>query len=89
MGRYMGVDIYVKPSGTFTSSTIGSKTFTNSGHRVFGVKGLATYLEPQGVGYEEKGVSGKTGKEIVVYGYVGVAVWAAKAALTVDITVTA
>lgn len=86
MTAYMGVDIYVIKSGTFVSATIGTLTFTNSGCRLFGVKNTATYAAPQGVKFEEKGVSGKTGKEVVTYGYLGVKVWATKAALTVKVT---
>lgn len=83
---YMGVDIYVVRTGTFVTATQGTLSFTNSGCRLFGVKNMATYAAPRGVQFEEKGVSGKTGKEVVTYGYVGVKVWAAKAALTVKIT---
>ncbi len=83
---YMGVDIYVVRTGTFVTSTIAGSAFTNSGCRVFGVKGTATYAAPRGVQFEEKGVSGKTGKEVVTYGYTGVKVWGAKAALHVKIT---
>lgn len=86
VGSWMGVDIYVVRSGTFTNTDIGDMTDQNSGHRVFGVKGVATYAAPRGIQYEEKGVSGKTGKEIVVYGYVGFKLWAPKTALVVDIT---
>lgn len=85
---YMGVDIYVVRSGTFVSATVGTKTFANSGRRLFGVKQVATYASPRGVQFEEKGVSGKTGKEVVTYGYIGVKVWATKAALLVNITLT-
>lgn len=85
-GNYMGVDIYVVRSGTFADETLGTKTYTNSGHRVFGVKNQATYLSPRGIRYEEKSVSGKTGKEIVVWGYVGFKLWANKTDLIVDIT---
>lgn len=87
---YMGVDIYVVRSGTFddesASSTSGSTTWSNDGHRVFGVKNTATYAAPRGVRFEEKGVSGKTGKEVVCYGYIGFKNWAQKISLTVDIT---
>jgi len=89
LGSYMGIDIYVKVNSTFASTTLGSLTVTNSGHRVAGVKGITTYASPRGIHYEEKPVTGKTGQEIVVYGYLGAAVWAAKAALTIDITVSA
>lgn len=87
-----GVEIFVVKSGTFVSATTtsvsGTKTWTNSGHRLFGVKGIATYASPRGVQFEEKGVSGKTGKEIVVYGYCGAKLWTPKAALLVDITLS-
>lgn len=86
VGSWMGVDIYVVRSGTFASETLGTTTYTNSGHRVFGVKGVATYAAPRGVQYEEKAVSGKTGKEIAVYGYCGFKLWTPKAGLIVDIT---
>jgi len=88
-----GVDIYVVPSGTYadetTSTTSGTKTWTNDGHRVGGVKNTATYAAPRGVQYDEKGVSGKTGKEVVVWGYVGFKAWVPRVALSIDITVTA
>lgn len=83
---YMGVDIYVVRTGTFVTATVGTLSFTNASCRLFGVKNVATYASPRGVQFEEKGVSGKTGKEVVTYGYCGVKVWAAKAALTVKIT---
>lgn len=87
-GRWMGVDIYVVRSGTFVTETIGTRTdISNSGHRVFGVKGVATYAAPRGVKYEEKSVSGKTGKEVVTYGYCGFKLWTQKAGLIVDITI--
>lgn len=84
--NYMGVDIYVVRSGLFVSATIGSKTVTNDGHRVFGVKNIATYAAPRGIRYEEKGVAGKTGKEIVVVSLVGFKLWTPWAGLVVDIT---
>lgn len=87
MSNYMGVDIYVVRSGTFVSATIGSRSdLTNSGHRVFGVKNVTTYASPRGIQYEEKSVSGKTGKEIFAVGYVGAKVWTQKAALIIDVT---
>ncbi len=86
MNNWMGVDIYVVRSGTFASETLGTTTYTNSGHRVFGVKNMATYASPRGVKFEEKAVSGKTGKEVVTFGYVGFKLWAPKADLIVDIT---
>ena len=87
MGSYMGVDIYVVRSGTFVTATIGTRTdLAIDGHRLFGVKGTCTYAAPRGIKYEEKMVTGKTGRETVVYGYIGAKVWTPKAALTVDIT---
>ncbi len=86
MNSWMGTDIYVVRSGTFVSATLGTTTVTNAGHRVFGVKKVSTYASPRGINYEEKGVSGKTGQETVVYGLVGFKLWAQKTGLTVDIT---
>lgn len=86
MSSWMGVDIYVVRSGTFVSATIGTTTVTNAGHRVFGVKGVSVYASPRGLQYEEKPVTLKTGREIVVFGLVGFKLWAQRAALTVDIT---
>lgn len=90
MMNYMGVEIYVVLSGVFddqsASTTSGTTTWTNAGHRLFGVKNITTYAAPQGVKFEEKMVSGKTGHEIVTYGYVGFKAWTPKIALTVDIT---
>lgn len=90
MTNYMGVDIHVVRSSTFVDATTttvsGTKTWTNSGHRVFGVKNVTTYAAPRGIKFEEKGVTGKTGIEFVVYGYVGFKAWSQKAALTIDIT---
>lgn len=86
MNSWMGTDIYVVRTGTFVDATIGTTTVTNSGHRVFGVKGVATYASPRGINYEEKGVTAKTGREIVVYGLVGFKLWAQNAGLVVDIT---
>lgn len=83
---WMGVDIYVVRSGTFASETLGTTTYTNSGHRVFGVKNVATYAAPRGVKIEELSVSGKTGVEIRVFGYAGFKLWAPKTDLIVDIT---
>lgn len=87
MNSWMGVDIYVVRSGTFVSASIGTTSVTNSGHRVFGVKGVSTYASPRGINYDEKGVTGKTGREIVVFGLVGFKLWAQKTGLTVDITI--
>lgn len=84
--NWMGTDIYVVRSGTFVDAIIGTTTVTNAGHRVFGVNKVATYASPRGMNYEEKSVTGKTGKEIVVFALVGFKLWAQKAALVVDIT---
>lgn len=86
MSSYMGVDIYVTRTGTFADATLGTTTYTNAGHRVFGVKNVATYASPRGVRFEEKQVSGKTGMETVTFGYIGFKLWAPKTALVVDIT---
>jgi hypothetical protein len=86
MGSYGGVDIHVVRSGLFVDATLGSTTVTNSGHRLFGVKNVSTFASPRGLNYEEKPVTGKTGKEVVTFALVGFKLWAQKAALTVDIT---
>ena len=89
-GQILGVDIYVVRSGTFvdatTTSVSGTKTWTNAGHRVGGVKNVTTYAFPRGLQFEEKGVTGVTGKEVVVYGLVGFKAWTPMKALTIDIT---
>jgi hypothetical protein len=86
MNNWMGTDIYVVRSGTFVDATLGTTTVTNSGHRVFGVNKVATYASPRGMQYEEKPVSGKTGREIVCFGLCGFKLWAQKTGLVVDIT---
>jgi hypothetical protein len=86
MTSYGGVEIYVVRTGTFADETLGTKTYTNNNHRVFGVKGVSTYAAPRGIQFEEKAVSGKTGKELVTFGLIGFKLWAPKAALIVDIT---
>lgn len=86
MNSWMGTDIYVIRTGTFVTATLGSTSVTNSGHRVFGVKNVSTYASPRGIQYDEKGVTGKTGKEIVVFGLVGFKLWAQKTGLIVNIT---
>lgn len=85
-GNYGGVDVYVVRSGTFSNDTQAGITWTNSGHRCFGVKGVATYAAPRGLQFDEKGVSGKTGKEIMTVGLIGFKLWAVNTALVVDIT---
>ncbi len=90
IGSIGAVDIYVVRSGTFataaTTSASGTKTWTNSGHRVGGVKKVATYAFPRGLQFEEKGVTGVTGKEVVCYGLVGFKQWTPTASLTINIT---
>lgn len=90
MMNYMGVEIYVARSGTFddqSASTVsGTTTWTNAGHRLFGIKNITTYASPRGIRFEEKMVSGKTGMETVTFGYVGFKAWAPKITLTIDIT---
>lgn len=89
VGNYMGVDLYiVRPLFEDDAATTdsGSQTWTNSGHRLFGVKNVATYASPRGIRYEEKMVTGKTGMEIVVFGYIGAKAWATKSDLLIDIT---
>jgi hypothetical protein len=84
---FQGIDIYVIRTGTMANITYtGYTACTNSGHRVAGVKGMATYAAPRGVQFEEKSVSGKTGKEIVTYGYIGFKLWTQNAAMIIDIT---
>jgi len=90
INSYMGVDIYVVRTGLFsdesTSSASGGNTWTNAGHRLFGVKNVATYAAPQGIKMEEKFVTAKTGIEVVVYGYIGAKAWVSRYDLLVDIT---
>lgn len=90
VGSFMGVDIHVVRSGTFSDVTagtgVGSNNWSNTGHRVFGVKNVATLALPGGTKTEEKMVSGKTGMEIVTYGYMGFKLWNSKTSLIVDIT---
>lgn len=86
MTSYAGVEIYVVRSGTFASETLGTTTYTNAGHRVFGVKNIATYCSPRSVQYFEKEVSGKTGKETGAVGLIGFKLWTQKAPLVVNIT---
>ena len=69
-----------------TTSASGTKTWTNSGHRVGGVKNVSTYAFPRGLQFEEKGVTGVTGMEVVCYGLVGFKQWTPTASLTINIT---
>jgi hypothetical protein len=86
VGQWMGVDVYVVRTGTFTNATVGTITWTNSGHRVAGVKNVATVGMPGGIRTEEKAVSLKTGMEVVTYGYIGFKLWAPKVSLIIDVT---
>lgn len=86
MNNYMGIDVYVIRSGTFVTATLGTLTATNLGHRLFGITNLAVYASPRGIQYEEKGVTGKTGKEVVAYGYIGSYIWTPLQPLFVNIT---
>ena len=97
LNNWMGIDIYVVRASTFadsTSSTSGggssgtfsATTYSCSGHRLAGIKGLATYAAPRNIQFEEKSVGSQTGKEIVCWGLTGIALWYSKAALMIDIT---
>ena len=86
VSTWLGVDIYVVRTGTMTDATIGTKTWTNLGHRVAGVKKISTVAMPGGVKTDEKKVSGKTGMEVVTYGYIGYKHWFPTLTQTIDIT---
>jgi len=87
--NYAGVEIYVTRDDTYVDATIGTKTVTNDGHRLFGVKKVATFCMPGGFKFEEKGVTGKTGMEVVTYSYIGAKAWVTKYDLLIDITIVA
>lgn len=85
--RHMnGVDIYVVRTGYFVSATIGTTAVTNSGHRVYGVKKMAT-LAVSPITYDEKKVGGRTGVELSVHCDAGFKLWTQNASLIVDITI--
>ncbi len=91
IGSMKGIDFYVVRSGTFvdatTTSASGTKTWTNAGHRVGGVKNMATYAAPRGLKFTEKDAgSGILATEIVLNGLMGFKQWATTASLTIDIT---
>lgn len=99
LNNWMGIDLYVVRAGTFANSTNATRgggssgtfntaSYTNSGHRLAGIKGCATYAAPRGLQVEEKPVAEKTGKELVIWGLTGISLWYAKATLMIDITVT-
>jgi len=91
IGNQMNIDFYLVRTGTFadatTTSASGTKTWTNLNHRVFGVKGAATYAAPRGVTMSQFKRTGYTGFEISTEGYVGFRQWATTQDLTVDITI--
>ena len=90
IGEWMGVKIFVVRSGVFTTATIGTLTATNLNHRLAGVMTVPAYnLQPGGVQYQEFKVTGKTGMEIACWVNVGAQVWTQKAALLIDIDVSA
>ena len=97
LNNWMGIDIYVVRASTFadsdystagggSSGTFNATAYTCSGHRLAGIKGLATYAAPRNIQFEEKSVGSQTGKEIVCWGLTGIALWYSKAALMIDIT---
>jgi len=92
VGNYMGVDVFVTRDDTFTNGSGGNTSWANSGHRVFGIKGVATLAMPRGVRYSEIDPSdasvGYIQKEIRAWVPVGFKLWYTKTALIVDITVT-
>lgn len=89
--NYMGIDFYVVRTGTFTNETTttvsGSKTWTNSGRRMFGVKNVATYAMPGGVTVDEKKVTLKTGRELSCWANIGAKLWTPFVSLVVNITI--
>lgn len=90
VGNWMGVKIFVVRSGVFTTATIGTLTATNLNHRLAGVMNVPGYnLQPGGVQYQELKVTGKTGMELACWVNVGAQVWTQKAALLIDIDVSA
>ena len=87
LNHWADFDWYVCGASTFVTATLGTTAYTNSGHRVAGVKGLATLLMPLGeMQWMEKEVTGKTGVELALVTYAALKVWAQKASLTIDIT---
>jgi len=90
IGSQMGIDFYIVRTGTFVDAAAttasGTKSWTNSGHRVFGVKGAAMYAAPRGVSFSQFKRTGYTGFEISTEGYMGFKQWVSTQDLTVDIT---
>lgn len=90
VGDWMGVKIFVVRTGVFTTGAIGTLTATNLNHRLAGVMNVPAYiLQPGGMQYQELKVTGKTGMEMAVWCNVGAQVWTQKAALLIDIDVSA
>lgn len=86
-GRFGGVDVYVVRTGTFATATIGTLSATNSGKRLFGVKRVPMTLGMgDGAKYDEKKVTLKTGREIVLWCNYGAKVWTPKSTLLCAIT---
>lgn len=77
MGNYLGVDIFVVRAGQHPAS-----------HRLAGIKRKFTVALPVEWKHDEKAVSGKTGKEMVTYGYYGFKVWNNYKALIIDVNIT-
>lgn len=76
MGNYLGVDIYVVRSGQSPTS-----------HRLGGLKRKFTVALPVEWKSFEKEVSGKTGKEVGLFGYYGAKVWHNNLSLVVDVQI--
>ena len=91
IGNQANVEIYMVRTGTFidatTTTASGTKTWSNSGKRMFGVKNVATYACPGGVHVDEKKVTLKTGRELSVWMNIGAKLWTTKANLVVAITI--
>ena len=87
VGNYGGLNFYIAKSGTFVTTTLGSKSVTMSGKRLAGITNITTYCRPGSrMSWMEKEVSGKTGVELAMVAYCGAKVWAQKATLTFRIT---
>lgn len=76
MGNYLGVDIYVVRSGQSPAN-----------HRLGGIKRKFTVALPVEWKSFEKEVSGKTGREVGLYGYYGSKVWHNNLNLVVDVQI--
>src|SRR3990167_1398114 len=91
LDSYMGVDVYVVRTGTFVDATTttasGTKTWTNNGLRMFGIKNVATFAMPGGINVDEKKVTLKTGRELSVWADIGGKLWTPFTDLIVEITI--